>query len=81
MDGQVNSVDFLPLEQILPSTAVIIHHGGIGTAALALKHAVPQLLLPRVFAQPQNSEWMRRLGVGLVLQARPPPIPSGKAWP
>ena len=58
---------FAPLERLLPDAAAIVHHGGIGTCALALHHAVPQLIVPRFFGQPINAELMRRLGVAQVL--------------
>jgi UDP:flavonoid glycosyltransferase YjiC (YdhE family) len=40
--------EFVPLARILPRAAAIVHHGGIGTAASALKHGIPQLIVPRV---------------------------------
>lgn len=58
---------FLPLPQVLGQCCVIVHHGGIGTAATALAEAIPQLIIPRVFAQPSNAQWMQRLGVANVL--------------
>lgn len=57
----------VPLDAVLPSAAALIHHGGIGTAATALRHGVPQLIVPRMFSQPSTAEWMRRLGVAGVL--------------
>jgi UDP:flavonoid glycosyltransferase YjiC (YdhE family) len=53
----------VPLARILPRAAAIVHHGGIGAAASALKHGIPQLIVPRVFMQPTNAEWCRRLGI------------------
>jgi hypothetical protein len=49
---------FWPLAQVLPYADVLVHHGGIGTAARALEHGVPQLIVPRVFAQASNAEWL-----------------------
>lgn len=59
---------FLPLDRLLPNATAIVHHGGIGTSALALYHAIPQLIVPRVFGQPINAELLRRLGVCQVLE-------------
>jgi L-rhodinosyltransferase/glycosyltransferase len=42
----VRVVDFVPLNQLLPSCAAIIHHGGWGTFSAAATHGVPQLILP-----------------------------------
>jgi len=62
--------EFVPLEQILPHASAIVHHGGIGTAAAAIRQAVPQLIIPRVFSQPRNAEWLRRSGLCIVLEPR-----------
>jgi len=61
---------FVSLSDALRGAALIVHHGGIGTAAAALRHGIPQLIVPRVFAQPSNAEWMRRLGVAAVVAPR-----------
>ncbi len=61
---------FEPLSVSLVGARAVVHHGGIGTAAAAIAHGVPQLILPRVFMQPVNAEWLRRLGVCTVLDPR-----------
>jgi len=61
---------FWPLAQVLPYADVLVHHGGIGTAARALEHGVPQLIVLRVFAQASNAEWLRALGVCSVMDPR-----------
>jgi UDP:flavonoid glycosyltransferase YjiC (YdhE family) len=63
------SCGFVPLNEVLHGSSAIVHHGGIGTAAAAIHHAVPQVVVPRCFMQPTNAEWMRRLGVGTVLDS------------
>jgi UDP:flavonoid glycosyltransferase YjiC (YdhE family) len=65
------------LQSILPVTSVIVHHGGIGTSAAAMRYGVPQLIVPRVFAQPINAEWLRRLGVCAVLEPRAYNVENG----
>ncbi|MFG2130888.1 activator-dependent family glycosyltransferase [Streptomyces sp. NPDC048751] len=42
----VRTVDFVPLNQLLPSCAAIVHHGGWGTFSVAATHQVPQLIVP-----------------------------------
>lgn len=61
---------FMPLDLILPHASIIVHHGGIGTAAAAIRNSVPQVLIPRVFGQFSNAEWMRRLGVCAVIHPK-----------
>jgi len=58
---------FVPLDGLLSSASAIVHHGGIGTSAAAMRHRVPQVIVPRVFGQASNAEWIRRLGVGAVI--------------
>jgi rhamnosyltransferase subunit B len=54
---------FLPLEHLLPSALLVIHHGGIGTCAASLRYRVPQIVIPRVFAQPYNALRLQRLNL------------------
>jgi glycosyltransferase (activator-dependent family) len=42
----VRTVDYLPLNHVLPTCAAVIHHGGGGTFAAAVAHRVPQLVIP-----------------------------------
>ncbi|MEU1606175.1 nucleotide disphospho-sugar-binding domain-containing protein [Micromonospora matsumotoense] len=46
LPDNVRVVDFVPLAMLLPSCAAIVHHGGAGTFATAVEHAVPQLIIP-----------------------------------
>lgn len=54
---------------LLPRCAAIIHHGGIGTAAQALRAGVPQLVVPATFDQGDNGARLERLGVGCCIPA------------
>ena len=38
---------FIPQAELLPSCAVVVHHGGAGTTFGALAHGVPQVILPQ----------------------------------
>ncbi|MES2888196.1 MAG: nucleotide disphospho-sugar-binding domain-containing protein [Pseudomonadota bacterium] len=55
--------------RLLPQAAALVHHGGIGTTAEALRAGVPQLVLPVAFDQFDNAERLRVLGVGDALPA------------
>jgi rhamnosyltransferase subunit B len=65
-DGII-SIPYVPFAAILPRTAAIVHHGGIGTIAQALASGVPQLVRPMAHDQPDNAARVQRLGVGLTL--------------
>jgi rhamnosyltransferase subunit B len=55
---------YLPFSQILPRSALLVHHGGIGTLAQGIKAAVPQLLVPHAHDQFDNAWRLKRLGLG-----------------
>jgi rhamnosyltransferase subunit B len=54
---------FLPLSQTLPRSAALVSHGGIGTAAQALRAGIPQLTMPMSYEQPENSRRFSRMGI------------------
>lgn len=70
LSDEVRHEPFVNLEWLLPRSAAMIHHGGIGTAADALRAGRPQLLMPMAFDQPDNAARLRRLGVGRSLAPR-----------
>ncbi|MFZ6641109.1 glycosyltransferase [Undibacterium sp. TC4M20W] len=55
---------YLPLRSILPRASALIHHGGIGTTAEALRAGIPQLLTPLAFDQFDNAARVQNLGAG-----------------
>jgi UDP:flavonoid glycosyltransferase YjiC (YdhE family) len=61
---------YAPLGLLLPHSAALIHHGGIGTLAQALAAGTPQLIVPLAFDQFDNGDRVRRLGVGSILSAK-----------
>jgi UDP:flavonoid glycosyltransferase YjiC (YdhE family) len=68
-DGAVFITGDAPHEWLFPRVSAVIHHGGAGTTAAALRAGVPSVILPFFFDQ---GFWGRRLaacGLG------PPPIP------
>jgi rhamnosyltransferase subunit B len=60
----IRHVHYVPYSRLLPRAAVLVHHGGIGTVAQALKAGVPQLVAPCCYDQFDNAEHLRRQGVG-----------------
>jgi rhamnosyltransferase subunit B len=59
--------DFAPLEEILKSAKLIVHHGGIGTTAEAIRAGIPQIIIPDRFDQPDNAVRVARLGLGAAI--------------
>lgn len=61
--------DYVPLRALLPHAAALMHHGGIGTTAEALRAGTPQLIVPLSHDQFDNAERVRSLGTGARLDA------------
>jgi UDP:flavonoid glycosyltransferase YjiC (YdhE family) len=62
--------DYAPHSQVFPRAAAIVHQGGIGTTAQAMRAGRPMLVVPLAHDQFDNAERMRRLGIGEVLPHR-----------
>ncbi len=60
---QVVPLSYAPFSELLPECAALVHHGGPGSAASALACGVPQLSLPQMFDQFDNTHHLLRLGV------------------
>lgn len=52
---------FVPLDKVLHRCCFHVHHGGIGTIAHTLAAGIPQLTVPMVYDQPDNSQRLLRL--------------------
>jgi rhamnosyltransferase subunit B len=61
--------DYVPLRRLLPQVAALVHHGGIGTTAEALRAGTPQLVVPLAHDQFDNAARVTALGVGASLPA------------
>ena len=55
---------FTPLGKLLPRSRAIVHHGGIGTTARALRDGLPQIVVPHSHDQPDNAVRVKALGAG-----------------
>ncbi|WP_235876877.1 glycosyltransferase [Saccharopolyspora terrae] len=49
----------------LPTTSLLVHHGGSGTTAAPLHYGVPQLVLPSFADNPLSAQRVVERGVGL----------------
>jgi rhamnosyltransferase subunit B len=60
----VRHFDFAPFGQLLHRSALFVHHGGIGSCALAMQAGVPQLIMPMAHDQFHNAARIENLGLG-----------------
>lgn len=57
-------VDDVPHEWLFPRVSAVVHHGGAGTTAAAVRAGVPQLVVPHVGDQPYWGRRVTQLGLG-----------------
>jgi UDP:flavonoid glycosyltransferase YjiC (YdhE family) len=55
--------EFVPFSHLLPRSAALVQHGGVGTCAQGLSAGVPQIVMPLAFDQLDNAARLKRLGV------------------
>lgn len=58
---------YAPYSEVFPYAAAVVHQGGIGTTAQAMRAGCPQLIVPHAFDQPDHAARIKRLGLGLAL--------------
>ena len=76
LPASVWAAPFFPFATLLPRVKAIVHHGGIGTCAQALRAGIPQLVWPQAYDQFDNAVRLEKLGVGLRLHAHPVTVPE-----
>lgn len=62
LSEDILAVNYAPYSQIFPHACAIVHQGGIGTTAQALRAGRPTLVMPYSHDQPDNAAWVERLG-------------------
>lgn len=62
------NIGYVDFEYILPKCLAIVHHGGIGTLAQAVKAGIPQIIRPLAFDQNDNADRVKRLGLGTYIR-------------
>ncbi len=60
---QIEWFPHLPFASLMPRMVAVIHHGGIGTLARAMRSSTPQLVLAMGADRPDNAQRLQRLGV------------------
>jgi UDP:flavonoid glycosyltransferase YjiC (YdhE family) len=63
----VLAVPYAPHSSLFPRAQAIIHQGGIGTTAQALRAGHPMLVVPHAYDQPDNASRVVKLGVARTL--------------
>lgn len=58
----VIALDYVPFSQIFPHACAIVHQGGVGTTAQALRAGKPTIIVPYSHDQPDNAARMKHLG-------------------
>jgi rhamnosyltransferase subunit B len=58
---------YVPLQALLPRCRALVHHGGIGTAALAYAAGIPQVVTPFAHDQFDNAQRVAASGCGVRL--------------
>jgi len=64
----VRYFDYIPFSLLLDHAEVLVHHGGIGTCAQAMKAGIPQLVMPMAHDQFDNASRVEMLGLGYSLR-------------
>jgi rhamnosyltransferase subunit B len=70
LPNDVRHVGFVPMSQLLPRSAALVHHGGIGSCGQGLAAGIPQIVRPMSYDQFDNARRIVRLGVGRELSMR-----------
>jgi rhamnosyltransferase subunit B len=61
---------YAPLSALLPRSAALVHHGGVGTVAQALAAGIPQLVVPVAFDHFDEGRRLRDRSLGATLSRR-----------
>lgn len=72
LPSDILAVGSLDHRQLFPRVGWVVHHGGAGTTATALRAGAPQLIVPHIVDQFFHGRRIAELGLG------PPPISKAK---
>jgi rhamnosyltransferase subunit B len=67
LPDNILAVKYAPYAQVFPRVAAIVHQGGIGTTAQALRSGTPTLIMPYSHDQPDNAHRVEKLGTSKTL--------------
>ncbi len=66
----VEAFDYAPFSELMPRAAAIVHQGGVGTTAQAMRSGRPMLVMPYAHDQPDNAARVTRLGIARTIPRR-----------
>ncbi len=66
----VAAFEYAPFSALFPRAAAIVHQGGVGTTAEAMRSGRPMLVMPYAHDQPDNAARVARLGIARVVPRR-----------
>lgn len=69
LPSNVKVVESVPLDALLPTCQALIHQGGAGTMLTALRHGLPQIVLPQILDEGVNGYLLASAGAGVLRRA------------
>ena len=69
LPSNVKVVESVPLDALLPTCQALIHQGGAGTMLTALRHGLPQIVLPQILDEGVNGYLLAGAGAGILHRA------------
>ncbi|MDJ0689999.1 MAG: glycosyltransferase [Xenococcaceae cyanobacterium MO_188.B32] len=70
LSKDIMATNYVPYSQIFPRASAIVHQGGIGTTAQALRSGRPTLIMPYTYDQPDNAARVQRLGTSRTINRK-----------
>jgi UDP:flavonoid glycosyltransferase YjiC (YdhE family) len=70
LSQDILAVSYVPYSQIFPRACAIVHQGGIGTTAQALRVGRPTIVMPYSHDQPDNAARVERLGTSRTISRK-----------
>jgi UDP:flavonoid glycosyltransferase YjiC (YdhE family) len=67
---EISAFDYAPFSRLFPRAAAIVHQGGIGTTAQAMRSGRPALVMPLSHDQFDNAIRAKRLGIARVISRK-----------
>ena len=67
LPGSVFVAEYAPYSELFAHASAIVHQGGVGTTAQALRAGRPMIVVPFSHDQPDNANRVARLGVARVV--------------